>query len=197
MCLAEFLPKRSEEMHERILFAERSEEVKRTLGCSAGKVLLLSDDGSLSEFSAFPRAISLIFDGDALPLFAMPDGVSRVIASGGRETLLSARYFADVRRIPCTLFPQSATLDGVFEPCGEIALGGKRLLSPLAEGECVCDEACLAPTLADGFARLLLTRLARAEAEALTDAVSARIAEYFITETPILYVYCEIAVILF
>lgn len=169
MCLAEnSLPMMNGEEHERIVFKERSEGVRQALESSAGKVLLLSDDGSLSAFSIFPRTISLIFDGDTLPLFAMPDGVSRVIASGGKEALFAARYFANVRRIPCTLFPQTAALDGVFEPRGEIFLGGERVISSFADGECVCDEGVIAPTLAEGYARLLLTRLAFCEAEALT-----------------------------
>ncbi len=169
MCLAEnSLPKRNEEEHEGIVFCAFEEGVRQTLGRSAGKVLLLSDDGSLSPFATSPRTISVIFDGDVLPLFAMPDGVSRIIASGGRETLLAARYFADVRQIPCTLLPINAELCGVFERSGEVVVGGRKVHSPLAEGETVCDVERLSPSLAEGVARLLLTRLAADEAEALT-----------------------------
>ena len=74
MCLAETLPKRKDEEHEGIVFCAFGEGVRQALGRSAGKVLLLSDDGSLSPFSISPRAISLTFDGDALPLFAMLSG---------------------------------------------------------------------------------------------------------------------------
>ncbi len=162
------LPKKREEEHEGMVFGTLSEGVRQAMERSAGKVLLLSDSVSLAAFSASPRAISLIFDGDALPLFAMPDGVSRVIASGGKETLWAARYFADVRRIPCTLFPTSAALDGVFEAEGDIVLGDGRVRSALREGEAVCDAERLAPSLAEGFSRLLLTRLAFGEAAALT-----------------------------
>ncbi len=168
MCLAETLPKRKDEEHEGIVFCAFGEGVRQALGRSAGKVLLLSDDGSLSPFSISPRAISLIFDGDALPLFAMPDGVSRVIVSGGKETLWAARYFADVRQIPCTILPKTADLCGVFEQNGEVVIGGGHTVSPLAEGETLCDIERLSPSLAEGAARLLLTRLAFCEAEALT-----------------------------
>lgn len=162
------LPMRNGEEHEGVVFCTFGEGVRHALACSAGKVLLLSDDGSLSEFSSSPRAISMIFDGDTLPLFAMPDGVSRVVVSGGKEALFAGRYFADVRQIPCTLFPKTASLDGAFEKSGEILLGDERVISSLKEGEVLCDTERISPTLTEGAARLLLTRLAFSEAEALT-----------------------------
>lgn len=168
MGLADFsLPKTNEAEHEGVLFCTVEEGVRQTVERSAGKVLLLSDDLSLSEFATSPRAISVVFDGDALPLFAMPDGVSRVIASGGKQALLAARYFAEVRRIPCTLFPQRADLCGVFERSGEILLSGERMTVPLAQGELICDMERLSSTLGAGYARILLTRLAKFETDAL------------------------------
>lgn len=185
MCLAEnSQPMSSEEKYEGLTYATRTEGVRQALACSAGKVLLLSEDASLSEFSTSPRTISMIFDGDTLPLFAMPDGVSRIIASGGKKVLFAARYFADVRQIPCTLFPDSAALFGAFEQQGEVVLGGERVLAHLAEGECVCDKERMLPTLADGFSRLLLTRLAAFEAEALNAfGISCRGIEAELPET--------------
>ena len=160
------LPKKN--LEEEIIFSSTEEGVRQALECSAGKVLLLSDDGSFSSFATFPRALSLIFDGDVLPLFSMPDGISRVLASGGEETLVAARYFAEVRGIPCRVFPSNAALFGVFERRGEVFLGDDRALSPLAECDAVCDMSRLEASLADAYARLLLARLALFEAKALT-----------------------------
>lgn len=161
------LPKTNSEEHEGLRFCTMEEEVRQTVGQSAGKVLLLSDDLSFAEYATVPRAISLVFDGDALPLFSMPDGISRVLAAGGEETLTAARYFAQVRQIPCLLFPSHAALCGVYEPRGEILLGEERCKAPLAQAEVLCDMERLKDTLADGFARVLLTRLAFYEAKAL------------------------------
>lgn len=162
------LPKTNAEIREGIAFCTTEEGVRENLQCSAGKTLLLSDDGAFSRYATAPRTISLIFDGDALPLFAMPDGVSRVLASGGKDVLFAARYFAGVRRIGCALFPADASLLGVFERRGEISLGGERIAAPLAEGEIVFDFDRAEGTFAEAFARILLTRLAFFEAEALS-----------------------------
>lgn len=150
-------------------FAGTEEVVRRELANCAGKALLLSDGGlALSAFTS-PRAIGAVFEGDALPLFSMPDGVSRVLAAGDRETLFAARYFAEVRHIPCILFPSDAALDGVFETRGEILLGGERIVAPLRAGKFICDEARMRPSCANAYARILLGRLAKIETEALNE----------------------------
>lgn len=148
---------------------------------AAGKVLLVTDGdsiGAFGEVSLFPKAISAVFDGDALPLFSMPDGVSRVLCAGGERALFAARYFAEVRGISCTLFPARASLDGAFEERGEVQIGGERVTAPLKEGEVVCDMELLSPDLAAGYCRLLLSRLAAAENRALAAFSAAPRGEY-------------------
>lgn len=151
----------------KVCFAQTESTVRELLENASGRVLLLSE-GAFAGAALSPRAVSLIYDGDALPLFAMPDGVSHIAAAGGEELLFAARYFAEVRGIPVTLFPESSTLAGCFEGRGELALGGERTVVPLAEGKVVCDSKRLSPTLAEGYARLLLSRLSALEARALT-----------------------------
>ncbi len=163
------LPKTNVEEHEGIVFCGSSEGVGQAIASSAGKVLLLSDDLSLSEFALSPRVLSIVYDGDALPLFAMPDGVSRVVAAGKRDVLLAARYFAEIRQTACTLLPSEASLDGVFEERGEIVLGGERVCVPLSAAQTLCDPVRLSASLGEGFSRLLLTRLAFYEAAALSE----------------------------
>lgn len=141
----------------------------RIQGC-AGKALLAADSQSLVRFAPLGRGmrtLSVVAEGDALPLFSMPDGVGAVFASGSADTLRIARFFAEVRKIPCYLFPVSATLDGVWEKTGEVTVGGGKTRVPLADAEVFYDEALLKPTLADGYAALLLSRLALFEERAL------------------------------
>lgn len=165
-------------------FAGTEEVVKRELAHCAGKALLLSDGAlALSAFPS-PRAIGAVFEGDALPLFSMPDGISRVMAAGDRETLFAARYFAEVRNIPCILFPSDAALDGVFEKRGEILLGGERVAAPLKEGYLVCDPERMRPSCANAYARILLGRIAKIETEALNEIRAARLVCVPATELP-------------
>lgn len=158
-------------------FGEVMAEAERLLSVSAGKVLLLAEDALFAPLARSPRAISFIFDGDCLPLFSMPDGVSRVLAAGGGETLAAARCFAEVRGVPCTLFPTDGTLRGVFAQTAALSFGQRRTLVPLADGDTVCDLRLLKPTLARAYARLLLSRLAEIEGRAL-NAFGARLSVY-------------------
>lgn len=154
---------------EELSFRDAGEEVQKRLSATAGRALLLSDGTSAEVFAAgarSPRTVCAVFDGDVLPLFLMPDGVSRVLAAGEAPTLRAARYFAEVRGIPCTLFPSDAALDGVFCREGEVTLGGRPVRVPLKAGELVCDRTLLSP-YAGAYARLLLAVLADIEARAL------------------------------
>lgn len=151
-------------------FLSVKEGVYEILSSAAGKVLLLSDEEAMfAEQANSPRALSVIFDGDCLPLFLMPDGVSHVVGGGGSDAMRAARYFSEVRGIPCTLFPSQTSLDGVFEADGEIVLGETKLSVPLADGQVIWDEERLAPSLKRGYARLLLGTLADFEARVLCE----------------------------
>ena len=152
-----------------ITFLHAEEGVREVLLSAPGKVLLLSDGTSsvLTDAACSPRTIAVVFDGDSLPLFSMPDGVSCVLASGSEELLRAARYFSEVRGIPCTLLPVNADLSGVFELKGLVRLGEEELIVPLREGKVICDIELLRPTLAEAYGRLLLSRLRDLELRAL------------------------------
>lgn len=153
-----------------LFFCPLGEAVERTLPCFAGKTLFVSDARSIGGFAPYacsPRAISVVFEADALPLFSMPDGVGAVFAVGSAETLKAARFFAKVRRVPCVLFPTEGDLRGVTEESGEILLCGQKTRVSLAEGEVYIDLSLTAPSLAEAFASLLLSRLALIEEHAL------------------------------
>lgn len=152
------------------IFAVAKDYVREELLRSAGKVLLISE-GACSIFSdavCSPRTISVVFDGDCLPLFSMPDGVSRVLATGGSELLRAARYFAEVRGISCILFPTETALTGVYEKHAKIQLGGAVLTVPLGKATIVLDEEILSHSLFSGYMRILLSRLAQIESQALS-----------------------------
>lgn len=150
-----------------LLFYSAEEGVKNALGRFGGKLLLVADEGEISVLGcSSPRTVTLVFDGDALPLFSMPDAVSCVLAAGRAPLLRAARYFAEVRGISCVLFPADVSLDGAYETHGEISLGGERVRVPLKDGEVVCDEARM-KNLGRGYARLLLSALAGIERDAL------------------------------
>ncbi|MDE6059831.1 MAG: hypothetical protein K2G44_07340 [Clostridia bacterium] len=151
-------------------FCPLEEGVERAQPRFGGKTLFVSDISTMKCFAPFARglrAISVFYDGDALPLFTMPDGVGSVFAAGGEETLKAARFFAEVRRVPCVLFPTQADLRGVLGREGEIVLFGEKRCVALAEGEVCVDLSLVKPTLAEGFASLLLARLALIEEHAL------------------------------
>ncbi len=151
------------------VFSSVSEGADAFLARTAGKALLLADSAAFSALlpaSRAARAVTLIFDGDALAPFALPD-VGCVLASGGADVLRAARFFAAVRGIPCALFPTHAACDGAFERTAEIDLGGERLRQTLAPAHVVCDVGRMRPSCAEGYARILLSRLALFEAKAV------------------------------
>ena len=137
---------------------------------AGGKLALVSDAPRFAVFRAFalsPRAISLILEEDALPLFSLPEGVSCVMAAGGEEVLAAARCFAEVRRLPCLLLPADAALEGAREERAPVLIGGERALHRLAPAAVCCDRALLISSLGEGYSALLLARLASFEGRAL------------------------------
>ena len=137
----------------------------------AGKPFVVADTENykrLSRFAVNVNALSFVYDGDALALFSMPDGVGSVFCAGGEEVLRAARYFSSVRRVPCALFPQSGTLFGAFERVGEITLCGQSKSVPLAEGE-VYFDCGNGFSLSEAYAQIYLSALARFEERALAD----------------------------
>lgn len=154
-----------------LIFCPTDGAVRERLLQSDGKTLLLSDGESFSVFSQAAgsgKTLSIVLDEeDALPLFSMPDGVRRVFAAGRAETLKAARCFAAIRDLPCTLFPASLAMDGVFGDSGEVTIAGERTIVPLAAGEVVCDLSFAAPSAPRAYARLFLSRLALFEDRAL------------------------------
>lgn len=150
-------------------FCSVEEGASRFLRGRAGKVLALAEDSAFSAMLPavrLPRAVSVLWEGDALPLFAMPE-VSGVLAAGGKEVLQAARFFAAVRGVPCALFPAGAALDGAFSPRGEVSVNANRIRVPLSPAEVFCDCAFLRGSLSEGYARLMLSRLALFEARAV------------------------------
>lgn len=137
----------------------------------AGKPFVVADAENykrLSRFALGVNALSLVYDGDALALFSMPDGVGSVFCAGGEDVLRAARYFSSVRRVPCALFPQSGTLVGAYERSGEITLCGQQKKVTLAEGEVYFDCAN-GFSLSEAYAQVYLSALARFEERALAD----------------------------
>lgn len=134
---------------------------------TAGRVLLVSDRAAFPKiaFAArFERAVGVVTEGDALPLFGMPEA-GGVLAVGGADVMRAARLYAAVQGVPCMLFPTESCLFGVYG--GESApLGGECFEHPLAEGEVFFDETLFSDA-AEGYAELLLARLALFERRAL------------------------------
>ena len=151
-------------------FCPLENAVENAIPRFAGKILFVSDAHTLNRFAPFARgarAMSVVTETDALPLFTMPDSVSAVFAAGGEVTIRSARFFAEVRRIPCLLFPSNAALFGVYEQTGTVWLCGEKSRVNLKDGEVYFDLSLLQPSLAEGYAALLLSRLALVEEHAL------------------------------
>lgn len=149
-------------------FCPSQEGAARFLRDRAGKALVLAENTAYAAMLSAVRAphtLSALWEGDALPLFAMPD-VSCILAAGGAEVMRAARFFSAVRGVPCALFPSQAALDGVFSVRGEVNVGGNRIRVPLAMGNAVYDGALLRGSLAEGYARLMLGRLALFESKA-------------------------------
>ena len=169
-------PKKSPPCGERyegeISFQSEEESVKEQFALSAGRTLLVFDgeDRAFAAAACNPKAIAVVFDGDCLPLFSMPDGVSRVLATGDEATLRAARYFSEIRGAACTLYPKHAALEGAFEAQGRGRLGGEVKKVPLTcDAEVVLDKEMLKESLPEGFARCLIARLAAIEGEALKE----------------------------
>lgn len=135
----------------------------------AGKALLVSDEDSYRHFAAFaenPRVLFIILDSsDCLPLFSMPDGITEVLAAGGGKVLRAARFYATVNRIACYLFPTDGTLEGAYG-AGDVSVGGEATRFPLSEANVFCDVS-LIRSFACAYARLLLSKLALVEAQAM------------------------------
>ena len=145
------------------------ESAARFLHVHAGKALVLAEDTSFSALLPAvrsPRALAVLWEGDALPLFALPEA-GCLLAAGGAELLKAARFFSAVRGVPCMLFPTDASLDGALCARGDVTVDANRIRAPLAAGETVCDMALLRPSCGEGYARLMLARLALFEAKAV------------------------------
>lgn len=131
---------------------------------TAGELLVVTD-GKRFPYLSFAnqcgKTISMVLDGaDALPLFSAPDGVGGVIVAGDKATLLAARAFSTLNRLPCALLPADGSLDGAFESSSEVPIGGEFVSLPLAEAEVFLDTEILSPSLPSAYARLMLSRLA-------------------------------------
>lgn len=157
----------------KLIFTSAKEDIAARFKLfSGGKIALVSDQGRFSLFRDFalsPRAICLILEDDALPLFSLPEGVCCVLAAGGRETLLAARCFAEVRRLPCAVYPSDALLAGAAEKTALLPVGGDLSSHTLAPAAVCCDEELLSPPLGEGYAALLLARLSHFESRALSE----------------------------
>ncbi len=135
----------------------------------SGKIALVCDEAGYELFAPFAqreRVISLLFHGEGLSLFSLPDGVVAVIAAGDGALLRAARYFCAVQKIACYLCPREVCFCGVFERAGEVNLGGSISVQPLKEGEVWCDLSYL-KGYARALSRNLLARIALFEQRAL------------------------------
>ncbi len=157
-----------ENLYGSVRFAQAAEEIGRFFGRTAGKIVAVIDGSALSVLSAAScaRTVSVVFEGDALPLFSLPEA-GGVIACGGAETLKAARFFAGLHRIPCLVVPSHASLEGAICRTGEVVTDGVKVRAALAAGDVVCDLALLKNSLAAAYGGLLLARLAAFEAKAL------------------------------
>lgn len=172
MKFAELLPKINPREEEGGLkFCSTEEGVKEmTASRPAGKSLFVTDGSALKAFRNClpPRAICLVLDSDdCLPLFLTSDDFSFVAAAGKMNTVVSVRFFAELRKIPCSVFPVSAALDGAFDRFGEVRLEGKTARVPLKSAKVCCDKQLMQATAGQAYMRLLLSRLALIEAKAM------------------------------
>lgn len=136
---------------------------------TAGKVLVVTDGFLLPVLTAAslsPRAIFLLYDGDALPLF-FPEGVGAVVGAGGEGVLRAARRFALLSSVPCLALPSHATLKGALERSGRVKTGETEAEVPLADCLVACDTADMVPSFSAAYGRILLHSLALFERRAL------------------------------
>lgn len=135
-----------------------------------GTTFFVADESGYPLFAPLagtPRSFHLVLDGaDALPLFSAPDGITCICAAGGKGILQAARYFAEINRVPCYLFPAFAACDGAFEAVGQIEAGATSGQYPLASARVFCDVSAM-HGLPAAYARILLTRLALFERRTL------------------------------
>lgn len=172
MEFAELLPKtNTKEEEDELDFCSTEEGVREMLKSRPlGKPLFVVDGSALKAFRNClpPRSLCLVLDSEeCLPLFLSSDDSSFVVAAGKKSTLVAARFFADLRKIPCLLFPVSAALDGAFENFGEVRLENKTERVHLSEAKVGCDRSLMYPSAGLAYMRLLLSRLALVEAKAM------------------------------
>lgn len=135
----------------------------------AGTFVFLTDERSFALSKLFPprRTVTLVQEtAEALPLFSMPDSTVCAVAAGSAPVFSAARYFAEVRRIPCVLFPSDARCEGIAISRGRVLLGGKAAEYPLRAAETYFDLSRM-DGFPEAFARLLLVRLSCFEHAAL------------------------------
>ncbi len=160
--------KDGDELH----FCSLADAVAAFAAETAGKILFVSDGEAchaLAFAARLKRAISVVLDGaDALPLFSVPDAVGAVFAAGGESTMTAARFFASVRRVPCAVAPADGACFGIFGDMGSVFLDDTPMNVPLSRAKIFCDVALMEPRLDEAQARLMLARLARFEARALS-----------------------------
>ena len=173
MKFASLLPKTKSPGQERggLIFCSIEEGIKIFLSqYPAGKVLFVTDESALNAYcAAMPhRIISVVLDTrDCLPLFSVSDEIALVAAAGKPHTLRAARFFANIRKIPCAVFPTSAALDGVFEREGGVYIKDCTFRVPLEGSALFSDLKLLNRSLGAAYMRLLLSRLAFIESGAL------------------------------
>lgn len=172
MTFAELSPKiNTTEEEGGLVFCSTEEGVKEILKeRPAGRPLFVTDGSALKAFRSClpPRALCLVLDSEGcLPLFLSSDDLSSVVAAGKKSTVVAARFFAEIRKIPCTVFPVSAAFDGAFERFGEVKLHKKEEHVPLKEAKVCCDGELVRASAGQAYMRLLLSRLALSEAKAM------------------------------
>ena len=160
-------PKKNPEEGSAEMFRSVREGVKNFFARTAGRVLLVSDRAAFPKIafaSRWERAVGVVTEGDALPLFGMPEA-GGVLAVGGADVMRAARLYAAVQGVSCMLFPTESHLSGVYG-AENVKLGDALFAHPLAEGEVFFDETLFSDA-AEGYAALLLSRLALFERRAL------------------------------
>ncbi len=148
-------------------FCTLKEKIFSFFARTSGKILLVADRHafpSVAFAARSPRIVSAVGE-DALPLFAMPE-TAGVIAAGGENVLRAARLYAALEKVPCLIFPSGCELRGAFESTGA-KIKGEFVSYPLADAEVCIDESLVGASQAEGYAGLLLCRLALFEQKAL------------------------------
>ena len=158
------------DMEDLITFGDARAAIAAFLRDRGGKTLLISDGSAFSVIQdavCSPRVMSIVAEEDCLPLFSMPE-VTAVIGVGGAETMISSRFFAGLRHIPCLLVPTVATLEGACGSHGRLTVNGVARMSELCGARVIADKVLLAATRSRAVARLFLAQLEIVEGEART-----------------------------